>query len=42
MGALLGVVTYGMYDLTNLSTLRGWSLKLTFIDIAWAPCSRRN
>ena len=37
-GALLGVVTYGMYDLTNLSTLRGWSLKLTLIDIAWGMC----
>ena len=27
-----------MYDLTNLSTLRGWSLKLTLIDIAWGMC----
>lgn len=35
MGALLGLVAYGTYDITNLSTLRGWSLTVTAIDIAW-------
>ena len=34
-GALLGAVSYGMYDLTNLATLRDYSLKLTFLDTAW-------
>jgi uncharacterized membrane protein len=29
MGALLGLLAYGTYDLTNLATLRGWSLKLS-------------
>jgi uncharacterized membrane protein len=35
MGLLFGAVTYGTYDLTNLATLKGWSKKLSFIDIAW-------
>jgi uncharacterized membrane protein len=35
MGAVLGLVAYGTYDITNLSTLRGWSVKLALIDIAW-------
>lgn len=34
-GAVLGLVAYGTYDITNLSTLRGWSTKLALIDIAW-------
>ena len=35
MGAVLGLVAYGTYDITNLSTLKGWSVKLAVIDIAW-------
>ena len=35
MGAVLGLVAYGTYDITNLSTLKGWSTKLAVIDIAW-------
>ena len=35
MGAVLGLVAYGTYDITNLSTLKGWSTRLTLIDIAW-------
>jgi uncharacterized membrane protein len=34
-GALSGFIVFGVYDLTNLSTLRGYSLKLTVADIAW-------
>lgn len=34
-GALLGLVAYGTYDMTNMSTLKGWSLTLAIIDIAW-------
>jgi len=33
--AVVGLVAYGTYDLTNLATLRGWSLRLSMIDIAW-------
>jgi uncharacterized membrane protein len=34
-GALLGLVAYGTYDFTNLSTLRDWPLALSLIDVAW-------
>lgn len=34
-GALLGAVAYGTYDLTNLATVRGWSTRVTVVDIAW-------
>ena len=35
MGALFGLVAYGTYDLTNLATIKGWSLKVTIIDLIW-------
>jgi uncharacterized membrane protein len=34
-GAVLGLVAYGTYDITNLSTLKGWSLTVTLADLAW-------
>ena len=34
-GALFGFFTYATYDLTNLATLRGWPIKIVFIDIIW-------
>lgn len=34
-GALFGAITYGIYDLTNLATLKGYSFKLTLLDTAW-------
>src|SRR5262245_64954149 len=34
-GALFGLIVYGVYDLTNLATLRAWPIVLTLIDIAW-------
>ena len=34
-GALLGLVAYGTYDLTNLATVQGWSLKVTIVDMTW-------
>jgi uncharacterized membrane protein len=33
--ALLGLVAYGTYDLTNMATLRDWSPTLTLADMAW-------
>ena len=33
LGALLGLVAYGTYDFTNLATLRGWPVTLSFIDV---------
>jgi uncharacterized membrane protein len=35
LGALFGAFAYATYDLTNLSTLRGWSGLVTVLDIAW-------
>jgi uncharacterized membrane protein len=34
-GAILGLVAYGTYDLTNLSTIEGFSPKVAVVDLAW-------
>jgi len=34
-GAMLGLIAYGTYDLTNWATLVGWPPLLVFIDIGW-------
>jgi uncharacterized membrane protein len=34
-GALLGLVAYGTYDLTNHATLKGWPLAITLADMTW-------
>lgn len=34
-GALMGLVAYGTYDLTNQATLKGWSITVTIVDMAW-------
>jgi uncharacterized membrane protein len=34
-GALFGFCVYAAYDLTNLATLRGWSMALSLVDLAW-------
>ncbi|MCS6759005.1 MAG: DUF2177 family protein [Candidatus Devosia euplotis] len=34
-GGLLGFVAYGTYDLTNLSTLKGFTPAVAAIDTAW-------
>jgi uncharacterized membrane protein len=34
-GAALGLVAYATYDLTNLATLKDWSLTVTLVDLAW-------
>lgn len=34
-GALLGFVAYGTYDITNLATLKGWTVTVSLIDLAW-------
>ena len=35
LGALFGLVVYGVYDLTNYSTLKDWPVQLTIADMAW-------
>jgi uncharacterized membrane protein len=34
-GALLGLLAYMTYDLTNMATLRGWSWTIAAVDMAW-------
>jgi uncharacterized membrane protein len=34
-GALLGLVAYATYDLTNQATLRGWPWAITVADLCW-------
>ncbi len=35
LGAAVGILAYGTYDLTNHATLRNWPFVVTVIDIAW-------
>ena len=35
VGAVFGVVVYGIYDLTNYATLQNYSLKVVFVDMLW-------
>jgi len=34
-GGLFGLCVYAAYDLSNLATLRGWSVGLTIVDLVW-------
>lgn len=34
-GALLGLLAYAAYDLTNQATLAKWPLVITAVDLAW-------
>jgi uncharacterized membrane protein len=34
-GALLGLISYATYDLTNLATLKDWPLVVTIVDLVW-------
>lgn len=35
LGALFGFVGYGIYDFTNLATIKGWPLWISVIDMGW-------
>ena len=37
-GALLGLASYGAYNLTAYSILEGFTLKILFIDWVWGIC----
>lgn len=37
-GALFGLVAYATYDLTNLSTLKGFTTKVVVVDMIWGVC----
>ena len=34
-GALLGLISYATYDLSNLATLKDWPLVVTIVDLVW-------
>lgn len=34
-GALLGLMAYGTYDLTNLAVMKGFATKIAVIDMIW-------
>lgn len=35
LGALLGFIAYGTYDLTNLATLAEWPVLVSVVDMIW-------
>lgn len=35
LGAAMGLVAYGTYDLTNLAVIEGYTLRIALIDLAW-------
>ncbi len=35
LGVLLGFLTYGTYNLTNLAVLQDWPVLLTVVDMLW-------
>ncbi len=35
LGALIGFVMYGTYDLTNMATLKDWPFIVTAVDLCW-------
>jgi uncharacterized membrane protein len=37
LGAFLGLVAYGTYDLTNMATLKDWPRAFALVDIIWGP-----
>lgn len=34
-GALFGLITYAVYDLTNLATLTAWTIRFAIVDMVW-------
>jgi len=35
MGGLLGLCSYGAYDLTNMAVIKNWPLVVTIVDMLW-------
>ena len=34
-GAILGLLAYGTYDMTNLATLKNWPWQVSVVDMLW-------
>jgi uncharacterized membrane protein len=39
LGALFGMISFSVYDLTNHATLRDWKTVMTLVDIGWGGVS---
>jgi uncharacterized membrane protein len=37
-GAIFGIVVYGVYNLTNMATIKGYPWNLVIVDTAWGTC----
>ncbi|MBL7557300.1 MAG: DUF2177 family protein [Bdellovibrionaceae bacterium] len=37
-GALLGLIIYGIFDLTNLAILKNYPVKFVVVDVTWGTC----
>ena len=35
LGALFGFFAYATYEFTNLATLKGWTVPMVVVDVAW-------
>jgi uncharacterized membrane protein len=35
LGAALGFLAYGTYDVTNMATLKDWPVMMSVIDVSW-------
>lgn len=38
-GAALGLLVYGTYNLTNLALLKGWTVGVAAMDVAWGAAA---
>ena len=34
-GIIFGLVAYGTYNLTNMATIKNWSVNVVFVDMIW-------
>ena len=34
-GGAFGIIVYGIYDFTNLATIKNWSLFVSIVDMLW-------
>tara|TARA_Y100000590_G_scaffold164514_1_gene188489 strand:- start:152 stop:559 length:408 start_codon:yes stop_codon:yes gene_type:complete len=34
-GVIFGIVTYGTYNLTNMATIKDWSINVVVVDMIW-------
>ena len=34
-GIIFGIVSYGTYNLTNMATIKNWSMNIVWIDMIW-------